>query len=81
MRHGGVQVTGWDQTVLDEPVGTFVIRHGAVTGDAADVEGRPVSPGVMVPGSRAGELAGITGSATSRHDETGTVFTLDDEVG
>ena len=61
--------------------GTFVIQHGAVTGEAADAEGRPVSPGVVVPGSGTGELAGITGTVTFRHDETGAVFMLDFELG
>lgn len=122
---GAFEVTGWEQTPLDEPAegpprsratvtktftggldgssaaevlvcgqaaytaqeridgrigeraGTFVIQHGAVTGDAADGEGRPVSTGVVVPGSGTGELAGITGTVTFRHDETGAVFTLD----
>lgn len=64
---------------IGERAGTFVVQHGAVTGDAADGEGRPVSRGAVVPGSGTGELAGITGTVAYRHDETGAVFTLDYE--
>ena len=66
---------------IDGRAGTFVIQHGAVTGDAADDEGRPVSRGTVVPRSGTGELAGITGTVAFRHDETGAVFTLDYELG
>ena len=62
-------------------VGSFLIQHGAVTGDASDAEGRPVAGGVVVPGSGTGELTGIAGTVAYRHDETGAVFTLDYELG
>ena len=66
---------------IGERAGSFVIQHGAVTGEAPGADGRPVSRGAVVPGSGTGGLAGITGTVTFRHDETGAVFTLDYELG
>ncbi|GAA0807009.1 DUF3224 domain-containing protein [Spirilliplanes yamanashiensis] len=52
--------------------GTFVLAHGAVTGSGpADF-----SPGVVVPGTGTGELAGLTGTVEFRHDDAGARVVL-----
>lgn len=56
--------------------GTFVLQHGASMG-----QGEPRSFGYVVPGSGTGDLAGIRGEATFRHDENGAIFALDYELG
>ena len=58
---------------LDGKQGSFVIQHGGVF-DAATGKATPY--GVIVPGSGAGELAGMRGSAEYRHDDSGATLTL-----
>lgn len=113
------EVTGWDETVYDEPAeggslsrvsvrktfrgamagtsvaelltaanrayvgserftgtidgrrGTVVYQHGGV--DDGD---RPHSFGTIVPGTGTGELTGLTGRISFRHDESGARVTL-----
>jgi hypothetical protein len=55
--------------------GTFVFQHGGVQGgDLLE------SFGTVIPGSGTGGLAGITGTASLAHDDTGAVFTLNYEL-
>ncbi len=62
------RVTG----TLDGRAGSFVLAHGATGGvGAADA-----APGVVVPGSGTGALAGITGTAEFRHDDQGARLSL-----
>lgn len=62
--------------IVDGLAGSFVLEHGGHR--AAGVE--PVSFGFIVRGSGTGELAGITGTANYRHDESGAVLTLSYEL-
>ena len=62
---------------LDGHEGTFVIQHGGLY-DAATGESIPY--GAIVPGSATGELAGLRGGATFRHDENGAILTLHYEL-
>ncbi len=62
------RVTG----TLDGRAGTFVLAHGATGG----VGPADVAPGVVVPSSGTGALAGLTGTAEFRHDEQGARLTL-----
>lgn len=55
--------------------GTFDVQHCAAKGGAND---RAIW--FVVPGSGTGELHGLSGEVTYRHDETGAVFTLDYEL-
>jgi hypothetical protein len=64
-------VVGW----LAGRLGSFVIQHGAATG------GDPKAFAFVVPGSATGELRGLTGEAEYRHDEDGTLFTLEYDFG
>ena len=57
--------------------GTFVLAHGATTG----VGSAEFSPGLVVPGSGTGELAGLTGTVEFRHDEGGARILLRYDVG
>jgi hypothetical protein len=114
------EVTGWDETVYDEPAeggrlaratvrktyrgavegtgvaelltaadrgyvaserftgsiagrrGTVVFQHGGI-----DDGKRPYSFGAIVPGTGTGDLAGLTGRISFRHDESGARVTLD----
>jgi hypothetical protein len=51
--------------------GSFVLVHGATAGSGA-------VPGVVVPGSGTGELTGLTGTMSIRHEEGGgPVLVLD----
>jgi hypothetical protein len=52
--------------------GTFDVQHCAAKGGP-----NPRAIWFVVPGSGTGELRGLTGEVTYRHDETGAVFTLD----
>ncbi len=60
---------------LHDRKGSFVLQHGSVLGD-----GEPRSFGYVVPGSGTGDLAGLSGAATFRHDADGAIFTLDYEL-
>lgn len=57
--------------------GTFVLAHGATRG--LSPEG--FAPGVVVPGSGTGELAGLAGTVEFRHDETGPSITMHYDIG
>jgi hypothetical protein len=61
---------------VDGRAGSFVVQHGATQEGptAFDVYGR------VLPGSGTGELSGIRGTATFRHDANGAIFTLDYEL-
>jgi hypothetical protein len=52
--------------------GSFVVQHGGVQAGEATR-----NFGYVVPGSGTGELRGLRGEATFRHDAQGAVFTLD----
>ncbi|HET9662099.1 MAG TPA: DUF3224 domain-containing protein [Thermomicrobiales bacterium] len=58
---------------LDGLDGTFVLQHGGIF-DA--VTGKATPYGAVVPGSGAGELSGLRGSAEYKHDESGALLTL-----
>jgi hypothetical protein len=60
---------------LDGRSGTFVLQHSGVVDDGA-----PPPSGVVLPGTGTGELAGLRGSMTIAHDESGAVLTLDYEL-
>jgi hypothetical protein len=62
------RVTG----TLDEREGTFVIQHGGIA--AAGDDGHTF--GHVVPGSGTGELAGLRGKASYRHDDAVAQLTL-----
>ena len=55
--------------------GSFVLQHGGIRGGEA-----PRALGHVVPGSGTGELRGLRGEASFRHDERGATFTLDYDV-
>jgi hypothetical protein len=55
--------------------GSFALQHGATAAD-----GDEFSPGVIIPGSGRGELAGIRGTAEFRHDDSGARLTLEYDV-
>jgi hypothetical protein len=59
---------------LEGRSGSFALAHGAV-GGGADEDAH--APGVIVPGSGRGELAGISGRVAFRHDEQGPRITLE----
>jgi hypothetical protein len=60
---------------VGERAGSFVVQHAATQeGDTFDIYGR------VLPGSGTGDLAGIRGICTFRHDQNGAVFTLDYEL-
>lgn len=56
--------------------GSFVMHHGGHRAPDAEAVGF----GQIVRGSGTGELAGITGTAEFRHDETGARLTVDYEL-
>jgi hypothetical protein len=60
---------------LDGRTGTFVLQHTGVVD-----EGAPPPSGVVLPGTGTGELAGLRGTMTIAHDESGAVLTLDYEL-
>src|SRR5687768_2322714 len=54
---------------VGERTGSFVVQHGATQdGERYDVYGR------VLPGTGTGELEGIRGVCTFRHDQNGAVF-------
>jgi Protein of unknown function (DUF3224) len=55
--------------------GTFDVQHCAAKGGTNDR-----ALWFVAPGSGTGELRGLSGEVTYRHDETGAVFTLDYEL-
>ena len=55
--------------------GSFVLQHTGVVDDGA-----PPPSGVVLPGTGTGELAGLHGTMTIAHDESGAVLTLDYEL-
>lgn len=71
---GGIAYTALERVVgnIGERSGTFLLLHGAMRGvDTTESTGR------IVPDSGTGELRGLHGTVTIRHDEQGAVFTLD----
>lgn len=56
--------------------GSFVIAHGATRGYGPE----GFSPGVVVPGSGTGDLAGLTGTVEFRHDDDGPAVTMHYEL-
>ena len=60
---------------LDGRTGSFVLQHTGVVGDGA-----PPPSGVVLPGTGTGELAGLRGTMTIAHEESGAVLTLDYEL-
>ncbi len=52
--------------------GSFVVQHGATRDSASSA-----TFGTVVPGSGTGDLRGLRGEASYRHDEQGATFTLD----
>jgi hypothetical protein len=60
---------------LDGRTGSFVLQHTGVVDDGA-----PPPSGVVLPGTGTGELAGLRGTMTIAHDESGAVLTLDYEL-
>ncbi|WP_336032540.1 DUF3224 domain-containing protein [Geodermatophilus sp. FMUSA9-8] len=66
------QVTG----TLEGRSGSFVLQHSGV------VDGDPQpATGVVLPGTAAGDLAGLRGTVELRHDADGAVLVLDYELG
>jgi Protein of unknown function (DUF3224) len=61
---------------LEGRTGSFVMQHSGVVDDAATAPA-----GVVLPGTGSGELAGIRGSMTIEHGESGAVLVLDYELG
>lgn len=61
---------------LDGRTGSFVLQHTGVVEGSDGTAG-----GVVVPGTGTGELAGLCGTMTITHDESGAVLTLDYELG
>jgi hypothetical protein len=60
---------------LDGRSGSFVLQHTGV------VEGSDgASRGLILPGTGTGELAGLRGSMSITHDDSGAVLTLDYEL-
>jgi hypothetical protein len=57
---------------LDGRTGSFVLQH---TGVVAESTAPP--NGVVVPGTGTGELAGLDGTMSIEHDESGAVLVLD----
>ena len=62
--------------VLHGRTGTFVLQHSGVVD-----EGAPDPAGVVLPGTGTGELAGLRGAMTIKHDASGPVLVLDYELG
>jgi hypothetical protein len=60
---------------LDGRSGTFVLQHSGVVD-----EGAPSPSGVVLPGTGTGGLAGLRGSMTIEHGESGAVLHLDYEL-
>jgi Protein of unknown function (DUF3224) len=60
---------------LDGRTGTFVLQHSGIVD-----EGAPAPSGVVLPGTGTGELAGLRGTLTIEHDESGPVLHLDYEL-
>lgn len=60
---------------LEGRTGTFVLQHAGVVDGA-----HGASSGVVLPDTGTGELAGLRGTVTYEHDETGSVLTLDYEL-
>ncbi len=62
--------------------GSFVIQHGATTGEP-DVSGEPhqrgepVAPGWIVPGSGTGDFRGLTGAISFQHAAAGSIFSME----
>lgn len=56
---------------IDGRRGTVVFQHGGL-----ETGGVPVTFGSIVPGSGTGELAGLAGTVTYVHDDTGARVTL-----
>jgi hypothetical protein len=61
--------------ILEGRAGSFVLQHTGVVD-----EGAPAPSGVVLPGTGTGELAGLRGTMTIAHDESGAVLTLDYEL-
>jgi uncharacterized protein DUF3224 len=57
---------------LDGRTGSFVLQHTGVVDDGA-----PAPSGVVLPGTGTGELAGLRGTMSIEHGESGAVLTLD----
>ena len=55
--------------------GSFVLQHSGIVDDAA-----PSPSGVVVPGTGTAELAGLRGTMTIEHEESGPVLHLDYEL-
>jgi Protein of unknown function (DUF3224) len=60
---------------LDGRTGAFVLQHSGVVDDGA-----PSPAGLVLPGTGTGELAGLRGTMTIEHDESGPVLHLDYEL-
>jgi hypothetical protein len=60
---------------LEGRSGSFVLQHSGVVDDGA-----PSPSGLVLPGTGTGELAGLRGTMTIEHDESGAVLTLDYEL-
>jgi hypothetical protein len=57
---------------LDGRAGSFVLQHTGVVDDGA-----PAPSGVVLPGTGTGALAGLRGTMSIEHGESGAVLTLD----
>jgi hypothetical protein len=57
--------------------GTFVLAHGSTRGFGPE----EYSPGVVVPGSGTGELAGLAATVEFRHDGTSPAVTMHYQFG
>jgi hypothetical protein len=71
---GGIAYTALERVVgrVGDRAGSFILQHGAMRGgDMTQAAGR------VVPDSGTGELRGLRGEVTIRHDEQGATFTLD----
>ena len=60
---------------LDGRSGSFVLQHTGVVEESA----APPN-GVVLPGTGTGELAGLSGTMTIEHEESGAVLVLDFEL-
>lgn len=83
------QVTGWEPEPLElgEPgpvaFGRVTLRKrfsGPLTGTGVVDGADGTSSGLVLPGTRTGELTGLRGDMTITHDGSGAVLTLDHEL-
>lgn len=81
---GGAGYVGMERVTgtIGSRRGSFVIQHGATTGepgtpDERDEPTEPVAPGRVVPGSGTGDFRGLTGAVSFQHAAAGAIFRME----